>query len=81
MEEFCLFVMDIAHRYTALQFQLSAFFAGNVEFFCQPVGHRTRGGSQVGERGPGVRCHPSVNDFRQRAAEYLRLLNRVSGFI
>jgi len=56
--------------------KLSAFLTGNLEFFNQNSGYRTRGSSQCSAlTGPtGPRSHPSVASFRQKAANYLSTL-------
>lgn len=57
-----------------IMLQISAFFAGNLEFFCLPVGFRTRGASL---QCSSARSHPVVHEFHQRAADYISLVNKV----
>ncbi|XP_055880322.1 protein phosphatase 1 regulatory subunit 21-like [Biomphalaria glabrata] len=52
--------------------KMAAFMSGNLDFFCQPAGYRTRGSSinsDLGTEGP--RSHPVVNSFRQRTSHFL----------
>ncbi|KAH9500952.1 hypothetical protein Btru_069302 [Bulinus truncatus] len=52
--------------------KMAAFMSGNLDFFSQPAGYRTRGSSINAEMGvEGPRSHPVVNNFRQRTAQYL----------
>jgi hypothetical protein len=59
-----------------MNFQLSAFFLGNLDFFTTGAGYRTRG-SSIGSEPvfDGPRSHPAVTGFRLKAASYLTVLN------
>ena len=57
--------------------QIATFMTGNLEFFGQSAGYRTRGHS-VGSEGEGPRSHPAVNGFRQKAAQFLNRVNKVT---
>ncbi|PVD26203.1 hypothetical protein C0Q70_13872 [Pomacea canaliculata] len=57
--------------------KMSAFLSGNLDFFSETAGYRTRGssiGTEIAWDGP--RSHPAVSDFRQKAASYLSCLNQ-----
>ena len=66
------------YSYQWLFLQLSAFLAGNMEYFSKAVGYRTRGSNPHLGHGIESRCHPAVEGFRQRAANYVKSINRVS---
>ena len=55
--------------------QFSAFLSGNLEFFGQSAGYRTRG-SSIGMDAvtEGPRSNPAIVCYRQRAAAYLNSL-------
>ncbi|CAL1533859.1 unnamed protein product [Lymnaea stagnalis] len=59
--------------------KMAAFMSGNLDFFTQPAGYRTRGSSissDMGKEGP--RSHPAVNSFRQRASQFLSSISKPS---
>ena len=62
--------------------QLSAFMSGNLDFFAEGAGYRTRGSSIGTEPAfEGPRSHPAVTWFRQTAASYLASLNAGVGSV
>ncbi|XP_005100961.1 protein phosphatase 1 regulatory subunit 21 [Aplysia californica] len=56
--------------------KMAAFMSGNLDFFAQPAGYRTRGCSVGSESAEGPRSHPAVNNFRHKAAHYLARINK-----
>ena len=55
--------------------QFSAFLSGNLEFFGQSAGYRTRGSSiGIDSVTEGPRSNPAIVCYRQRAAAYLNSL-------
>lgn len=60
-------------------FQIAAFMSGNLDFFSQPAGYRTRGSSVCSSAAlEGPRSHPAVNTFRQRTAYFISSISKVS---
>ena len=58
---------------------MSSFLSGNIDFFSQSGGYRTRG-SSIGNDSTveGPRSNPATVQFRQKAANYITLLTVVS---
>ncbi|KAL3874086.1 hypothetical protein ACJMK2_037149 [Sinanodonta woodiana] len=57
--------------------KFSAFLLGNLDFFSQLAGYRTRGSSISNDSIPdGPRSNPAVVQFRQKAASYMKTLSR-----
>lgn len=57
--------------------KLSSLMSDNVELYTGAVGYRTRGSSvSTNESELGPKYDPAVSEFRQRAAEYIRSLQR-----
>ncbi|XP_070180531.1 protein phosphatase 1 regulatory subunit 21-like isoform X2 [Littorina saxatilis] len=56
--------------------KMSAFMSGNLDFFAEGAGYRTRG-SSIGKEPAfdGPRSHPAVTGFRHMAATYLTSLS------
>ncbi|KAL8589753.1 hypothetical protein ACOMHN_027261 [Nucella lapillus] len=56
--------------------KMSAFMSGNLDFFTEGAGYRTRG-SSIGTAPSfeGPRSHPAVSEFRQKTAGYLSCIN------
>ncbi|CAG5123238.1 unnamed protein product [Candidula unifasciata] len=58
--------------------KIAAFMSGNLDFFSQPAGYRTRGSSVCSSAVvDGPRSHPAVNTFRQRAAYFITAISKV----
>ncbi|XP_076463596.1 protein phosphatase 1 regulatory subunit 21-like isoform X2 [Babylonia areolata] len=56
--------------------KMSAFMSGNLDFFTEGAGYRTRGSSIGTEPScEGPRSHPAVTEFRQKTASYLSSLS------
>ncbi|KAK3093160.1 hypothetical protein FSP39_012055 [Pinctada imbricata] len=52
--------------------KLSTFLSGNIDFFNQPAGYRTRGSSiGIDDQDNGPKSNPSIVLFRQKASSYL----------
>ena len=62
--------------------QIATFMSGNLDFFAEGAGYRTRG-SSIGTEPvfEGPRSHPAVTGFRQRAANYLASLDAGVGSV
>ncbi|BFZ12333.1 hypothetical protein BsWGS_15372 [Bradybaena similaris] len=57
--------------------KIAAFMSGNLDFFCQPAGYRTRGSSVCTSAAvDGPRSHPAVNTFRQRTAYFISSISK-----
>jgi len=57
--------------------KIATFMSGNLDFFSQSAGYRTRGFS-IGSKTEGARSHPVVNTFRQKTAQYLGKITKPS---
>ncbi|XP_046575666.1 protein phosphatase 1 regulatory subunit 21-like [Haliotis rubra] len=57
--------------------KIATFMSGNLPFFTETAGYRTRG-SSIGtdSEQDGPRSHPAVVHFRQRAANYISCISR-----
>lgn len=51
---------------------------GNLSFFNEKAGYRSRGSSTVNEQGGAAKTHPTVASFHQRAAQYMTTTIKVS---
>uniref|UniRef100_A0A0B6YWD3 Protein phosphatase 1 regulatory subunit 21 n=1 Tax=Arion vulgaris TaxID=1028688 RepID=A0A0B6YWD3_9EUPU len=57
--------------------KMAAFMSGNLDFFSQPAGYRTRGSSVCSDAVvDGPRSHPAVNTFRQRTSMFITSINK-----